>query len=88
MEEAVTGHDVGEGLGAALGVEGAGDVAELSEDIEAVEHDEEIAFEEGTREAGIPDEIIGVQQRVGIACSAVEAEIRRKVELPWQFQDG
>ena len=82
------GHDVGVGLRAALGVEGAGDIAELSEDVEAVEHDEELAFEEGTGEAGVPNKVVGVQLWVGIACSAVEAEIGREVKLPRQLQDG
>ena len=48
MQEGVAGHDVGISLGAALAVDGAGDVAELAEDVEAVEQDEEAALEEGT----------------------------------------
>ena len=54
MEEDVAGHDVGVGLGAALGVHDSCDVAELSEDVKAVEEHKELAFEEGAREAGVP----------------------------------
>ena len=82
VQQGVARHDVSEGFGASLGVEGASDVVELTENVETIEHHKEFTFEEGTGEAGIPDEVVGVQQRVGIACSAVEAEIRREVELP------
>lgn len=71
VKEGVAGHDVGEGLGAALGVDNAGDVVELAKDVEAVEHHEKLTFEEGSGEAGVPDEVVGVQQRVGIASTGV-----------------
>ena len=88
MDQCIAGHDVGVGLGAPLGVEGAGDVAELTEDVEAVDDNEEVALEEGSREAGIPDEVAGVQVLVGIAGAGVEAEVGAEVELPRQLQDG
>ena len=88
MQQGIARHDVREGLGASLGVEGTGDVVELTENVETVEHHKEFSFEEGTGESGIPDEIVGVQQRVGIACAGVEAEVGREIELPGQFQDS
>ncbi len=88
MEQCIARHDVGVGLGAALSVEGAGDVAELTEEVEAVYNNEEIALEEGSRETGIPDEVAGVQVFVGIAGAGVEAEVGAEVELPRQLQDG
>ena len=60
VAQCIAGHDVGVGLSASLGVEGAGDVAELTEDVEAVDNNEEIALEEGSREAGVPDKVGGV----------------------------
>ena len=82
MEQCIAGHDVGVGLGAPLGVEGAGDVAELTEEVEAVDDKEESTLEEGSREASIPDEVAGVQVFVGIAGAAVEADVGAEVELP------
>ena len=88
VAQCIAGHDVGVGLGASLGVESAGDVAELTEDVEAVDDNEEVALEEGSREARIPDEVAGVQVLVGIAGAGVEAEVGAEVEFPRQLQDG
>ena len=46
MQQTVGGDDVVEGLGAALRVDGAAHVAEIAEQVEAVEHDDQIAFHE------------------------------------------
>ena len=40
MEQCIAWHDVGIGLSTSLGIESSGDVAELSEDVEAVENHE------------------------------------------------
>ena len=88
MDQCIAGHNVGVSLGAALGVEGACDVAELTEDVEAVDDNEEVALEEGSREARIPDEVAGVQVLVGIAGAGVEADVGAEVEFPRQLQNG
>ena len=88
MDQCIAGHDVGVGLSAPLGVEGASNVAELSENVEAVDDKEEITLEEGSREASIPDEVAGVQVFVGIAGAAVEADVGAEVEFPRKLQDG
>ena len=46
VQQTVGGDDVVEGLGAALGVDAAADVGEVAEQVEAVEHDDQIAFHE------------------------------------------
>ena len=61
MEQCIAGHHVGISLSTSLGIEGAGDVAELTKEVEAVDDKEEITLEEGSREASIPDEVAGVQ---------------------------
>ena len=71
MQEDVTGQDVGVGFGAALGIDGTGDVVELVEKVETVEHEEHSAFEEGTGKSGVPHEVGGVELRVGVPCSGV-----------------
>ena len=75
MEQCIAGHHVGIGLSTSLGIEGAGDVAELSEYVEAVENHEQPAFQEGTREAGVPDEVVGVERLVGVAGAGIKAEV-------------
>ena len=88
MEQCIARHDVGVGLCAALGIEGAGDVAKLTEDVEAVDDNEEVTLEEGSREAGIPDKVAGVQVLVGIAGAGVEADVGAEVEFPRKLQNG
>ena len=85
VQQGVAGQDVGIGLGAALGIDGTGDVVELTEEVKAVEHDEEFAFEEGPREAGIPYKVTRVQSVVGIACTGVEAEVCVEFQFPREF---
>ena len=75
MEQCIAWHDVGIGLSTSLGIEGAGDVAELTENVKAVENHEQPAFQEGTREAGVPHEVVGVERLVGVARTGVEAEV-------------
>ena len=33
------------------------------------------AFQEGAREAGVPNEVVGVERLVGVARTGVEAEV-------------
>ena len=88
MEQGVAGHDVGVGLGAALGVDHTGDIIELAENVETVEHQQQAALEEGAHEAGVPHEVVGVHLRVGIASARVERQVGGEVELPREFEDG
>ena len=43
VEKGVAGHDVGPGLGAALGIDRSADVGKLAEEIEGVELEKEVA---------------------------------------------
>ena len=88
MQEGVAGQGVGVGLGAALRVDGAGDIAELAEEVVAVEHDDEAAFEEGTRETAIPHPFVGVHRRVYVATARVEGHVGAQLQLPGQGKEG
>ena len=48
MEEDIAGQDVGVRLCAALGVDDSGDASELAEDVEAVNHQQQLALQDGT----------------------------------------
>jgi len=61
VQQGIAGQDVGVGLGASLGIDDAGDIVELTKDVEAVEHQQQATFEEGTREASIPYKVGGVK---------------------------
>ena len=61
MQQGIAGQDVGVGLGAALGIDDAGNIVKLAEDVEAIEHQQKAAFEEGTRKTCIPYKVGGVK---------------------------
>ena len=88
VQEGVSRQNIGVSLGAALGIDGACDVRELAEYVEAVEHDDPLAFEEGTGKAGVPYDIVCVEVCIGIARTAIKREVGREVELPGKVNDG
>lgn len=75
MEEGVLREYVAADFGAALTVEGVGDVGELTEDVEAVEHEDEVALHGGVRQAGVPYEVIGVECGVVVAPAREHGEV-------------
>ena len=75
MQERIAGRDVIPCLDAALCIDGASDVGEVAEDVEAVEHTDEVAVEETLRKAGIPNKFVGVHGIVGVASTGVHGEV-------------
>ena len=88
MEQSVAGQDVGVGLDTPLGIDNAGDIVELAKEVEAVEHPCEAAFEHGVRQAGIPDEVVGVHAAAFVAATAEHGEIGGQLEVPRQLEGG
>jgi len=84
MEHGVAGQDVSVGLGAALGVDNARDIVELAEEVETVKHPCEAAFEHGVRQAGVPDEVVGVHAAALVAATAEHGEVGGQLEVPWR----
>ena len=88
MQERITRRDVVPCLSATLCVDGAPDVGEIAEEVEAVEHADEVAVEETLRKAGIPDKLVGVHGMVGVASTGVHGEVGGKLQAPRQFDLG
>ena len=53
VQETVSRQDIGVALSSALRVDGARDVAQLAEDVEAVKHHDPLALEDGAGQAGV-----------------------------------
>lgn len=61
MEQCVSRKDIATDFRASLSVDAVADAAQIAKDIEAIEHDNEIAFEERLRQSGIPHEVVGIE---------------------------
>ena len=88
VQQCVAGCDVAPRLGAALGIDGAADVGEVAEEVEAVEHTDEVVMEETLGEAGVPDEFVGIHCVVGVATAGVHRQVGGELEAPRQFDLG
>jgi len=71
----VAGQGVAVGLGAALGVEDLGDIAELIEDVKAVKHKDKSVLGHALCDAGVPHEVVGVRTAGGVSAMAVHGEV-------------
>lgn len=81
MQQGVARRDVAPRLGASLGVDGAANVGEIAEEVEAVEHTDKIAVEETLGEAGVPDEFVGVHRAVSVATAGVHRQVGGELRL-------
>ena len=61
MEQCVSRKDIATDFRASLSVDAVADAAQIAKDVETIEHDNKIAFEERLRQSGIPHEVIGVE---------------------------
>ena len=75
MQEGVAGCDVVPCLGATLGVDGTSNVREIAEEVEAVEHTDEVSVEETLGKSGIPNKLVGVHGMVGVTSTGVHGEV-------------
>ncbi len=73
------------GLGACLCVHCVADVAEIVEHVIAVEHQQQLTFKRRVCESCVPDEVVGVQSRIGVAASVEHGEIGRNLEVCGQI---
>ena len=80
MEHGVLGSDVAPCLCAALGVDGAAHVAELTEEVEGVEHDGEASLGKVTREACVPHQLVGVHGVVVVAAARIHGHVGGELE--------
>ena len=87
MEHGVLGSDVAPGFGAALGVDGAADVAEVAQQVEGVEHHREARLGKVTREAGVPHQLVGVHGVIGVAAARVHRHVGGELECCGQLHE-
>ena len=88
MEQAVGGNDVVERFGAALRVDVTAHVGEIAEQVEAVEHQRQVAVHEAFGQSGVPYQFVGVHRRLAVATAGVERQVGGELEVPRQFQLG
>ena len=75
MEHGVAGKHVGVCFGASLSVDVVADVAELMEQVEAVEHYHPFASRDGIADPCVPYYVGGVERRIGISPACVGGEV-------------
>lgn len=85
VQQCVAGCDVAPRLGAALGVDGAADVGEVAEEVETVEHTDEVAVKETFGQTSIPDKFVCIHCVVCVATAGVHSEVGGELETPRQF---
>ena len=88
MQQTVGRDDVVECLRASLSVDVSSDVGEIAQDVESVEEEGEVALGYAFRQAGIPDELVGVHAWFAISSSAVHGQVGRHLDVPWQAYLG
>ena len=80
MEHGIAGLGVDPSLGASLCVDHVLHIANLSEDVNAVQLEGEAAFQEGFGERTVPYDMGGIERTVAVAPAAIERGIG--TELP------
>ena len=75
MEDAVGGYHVVECFGTSLCVHIALYVGEVAQEVEAVEHDGEFAFQQTFCDAGIPHQFVGVHGLFAVSTAAVHGDV-------------
>ena len=85
MQQSVAGRDIAPRLDAALGVDCSVDVGEVAEEVEAVEHTDEVAVKETFGYTSVPDIFVCIHCVVGIATAGVHGEVGGELEAPRQF---
>jgi len=88
VQEGVAAQYVGVGLGAALGIDSAGHIVELTEDVEAFKHESEAAFQRRAQQAGVPDEVVGVYGAALVASAREHREVGGELEVPRKLERG
>ena len=88
VQQSVAGRDIAPRLDAALGVDCSVDVGEVAEEVEAVEHTDEVAVKETFGYTNVPDKFVCIHCVVGIATAGVHGEVGGELEAPRQFDLG
>ena len=77
MQQTVGGDDVIEGLGFALGIDGATHVGQVTKNVEGIELDKEFALQHPFCQSGVPYQFVGVHQVFKISSARIHGEVGR-----------
>ena len=77
MQQTVGGDDVIEGLGFALGIDGATHVGQVTKNVEGIELDKEFALQNPFCQSGVPYQFVGVHRVFNISSARIHGEVGR-----------
>ena len=77
MQQTVGGDDVVEGLGFALGIDGATHVGQVTKNVEGIELDKEFALQHPFCQSGVPYQFVGVHRVFNISSARIHGEVGR-----------
>ena len=69
---------------ASLGVDAALHFLQLVEYVEGISAECELAFQERSRQTGVPHKVVVVHRSVLIAAAAIDCKVCVKLKFPWQ----
>ena len=53
--------------------------------VESIEHKDEVAVQDAVLQTGVPHEVVGVEGGVFVSASAEYGEVRGQSDAPWQW---
>ena len=77
MQQAVGRYDVIEGLGLALGIDGATHVGQVAKNVEGIELEKEFTLHHPFCQSGIPHEFVGIHRVFNISSARIHGEVGR-----------
>ena len=77
MQQAVGRYDVIEGLGLALGIDGATHVGQVAKNVEGIELEKEFTLHHPFCQLGIPHEFVGIHRVFNISSARIHGEVGR-----------
>lgn len=85
VEHEIGRNNVGVDFGASLAVECARDVAQVVENVEAIEREGEMSVKDGALDVGIPHKVVSVEVAIAVAASGKDGEVGVEAELCRQW---
>ena len=77
MQQTVGGDVVIEGLGFALGIDGATHVGQVAKNVEGIELDKEFALQHPFCLSGVPYQFVGVHRVFNVSSARIHGEVGR-----------
>ena len=77
MLQTIGGDDVVEGLGFALGIDGATHVGQVAKNVEGIELEDEFALQHPFCQSGVPYQFVGVHRVFNVSSARIHGEVGR-----------